>query len=171
VSDVFGPRFKLPLLVLVALVVHAQLLPDVRVAGVQPDLMLLIAVAGGIAAGPSAGAALGFVVGMLTDLLFLETPLGLSAMVFCLVGYGVGLLQTTVLRASWWLPLVTALLACAAGEALFACIGTLFGQGHLVTDRLPLVVAVVGLLNAVLAIIVVPLVRRAFRAPDTPAYA
>ena len=169
--DIFGPRFKVPLLVLVALLVHAQLLPDVRVAGVQPNLMLLVAVAGGIVAGPSAGAVLGFSVGLLTDLLFLETPLGISAMVFCLVGYGVGLLQAGVLRSSWWLPVVTALAACAAGEAMFALVGALFGQGELVTDRLLLVAAVVGLLDASLAVAVVPLTRRAFREPAQPSYA
>ena len=169
-SDLFGPRFKVPVLVLIALVVHAQLLPDVRVAGVHPDLMLLVAVAGGIVAGPSAGAVLGFSVGLLTDLLFLETPLGLSAMVFCLVGYGVGLLQAGVLRSSWWLPVVTALFACAAGEVLFALVGTLFGQHQLVTGRLPLVAGVVGLLDAVLAVVVVPLVRGAFRNPRARAY-
>ena len=170
-SDLLGPRLKVPLLVLIALVVHAQLLSDVRLAGVHPDLMLLVAVAGGIAAGPSAGAVLGFSVGLLTDLLFLETPLGLSAMVFCLVGYGVGLLQAGVLRSSWWLPLVTAVVACAAGEALFALIGTLFGQRQLVTGRLPLVAGVVGLLDAVLAVVVVPLIRGAFRNPRARAYA
>jgi rod shape-determining protein MreD len=169
-SDVFGPRFKLPVLVLVALLVHAQVLSDVRVAGVHPDLMLLVAVAGGIVAGPSAGAVLGFSVGFLSDLLFLETPLGLSAMVFCLIGYGVGLLQAGVLRSSWWLPVITALLACAAGEASFALVGALFGQRQLVTGRLPLVAGVVGLLDAVLAIVVVPLVRGAFRRPGARAY-
>jgi rod shape-determining protein MreD len=170
-SGFFGPRFKLPLLVLVALVVHAQLLPDLRVEGVQPDLMLLLAVAGGIAAGPSAGAVLGFSVGLLTDLLFLDTPLGLSAMVFCLVGYAVGQLQAGVLRSSWWLPVITALAACAAGEALFALVGALFGQDELVTGRLPLVAGVVGLLDAALAVVVVPLTRRAFRGPARPGYA
>jgi rod shape-determining protein MreD len=169
-SDLIGPRLKVPLLVLVALVVHAQLLPDVRVAGVHPDLMLLVAVAGGIVAGPSVGAVLGFSVGLLTDLLFLETPLGLSAMVFCLVGYGVGLLQAGVLRSSWWLPIITALVACAAGELLFALVGALFGERQLVTGRLLLVAGVVGLLNAALAVVVVPLVRGAFRSPHARAY-
>jgi len=169
--DLIGPRFKVPVLVLIALVVQAQLLPDVRVRGVHPDLMLLVAVAGGIVAGPSVGAVLGFSVGLLTDLLFLETPLGLSAMVFCLVGYGVGLLQAGVLRSSWWLPVVTALVACAAGEVLFALVGALFGERQLVTGRLPLVAGVVGLLDAVLAVVVVPLVRGAFRNPHARAYA
>ena len=58
---------------------------------------------------------------------------------------------------------MTALVACAAGVALFALVGALFGERQLVTGRLPLVAGVVGLLNAVLAVVVVPLIRGAFR--------
>jgi rod shape-determining protein MreD len=167
----FGPRFKLPLLVLAALLVHAQLLPDLRVAGVQPNLMLLVAVAGGIVAGPSGGALLGFAVGLLTDLLFLETPLGISALVYCLVAYAVGTLQTGVLRTNWWLPFITVLVACAAGETLFALVGAMLGQRELVNERLLLIAGVVGVLNAVLAVVVVPLTRRAFHGSSEPVYA
>ena len=167
----FGPRFKVPLLVLAALLVHAQLLPDVRVAGVQPNLMLLVAVSGGIVAGPSGGALLGFTVGLLTDLLFLETPLGISALVYCLVGYAVGTLQTGVLRTNWWLPFITALVACAAGETLFALASAMLGERELVNGRLPLIAGVVGVLNAGLAIVVVPLIRRAFHGSSDPVYA
>ena len=70
--------------------------------------------------------------------------------------------------SSWWLPIVTALVACAAGEALFALVGALFGQRQLVTGRLPLVAGVVGLLDAMLAVVVVPLIRGAFRSPPRP---
>jgi rod shape-determining protein MreD len=170
VSAFFGPRFKLPLLVVAALLVHALLLPDVRVADVQPNLMLLLAVAGGIVAGPSSGALLGFAVGLLTDLLFLETPLGLSALVYCLVAYAVGTLQAGVLRANWWLPFVTALVACAAGEALFALVGAMLGERELVNSRLLLVAGVVGLLDAALAAVVVPVTRRAFHGSAEPVY-
>jgi rod shape-determining protein MreD len=171
VSAFLGPRLKLPLLVLAALLVHALLLPDVRVADVQPNLTLLVAVAGGIVAGPSSGALLGFAVGMLTDLLFLETPLGLSALVYCLVAYAVGTLQAGVLRATWWLPLVTVFVACAAGEALFALVGAMLGEREFVNGRLLLVAGVVGLLDAALAVVVVPLTRRAFHGSAEPVYA
>jgi rod shape-determining protein MreD len=170
-SDMFGPRFRVPLLLLVALLVHAQLLPDLQVAGVQPNLMLLVAVAGGIVAGPSGGALLGFAAGLLTDLLFLETPLGVSALVYCLVGYAVGTLQTGVLRTNWWLPFITAFVACAAGEALFALVAAMLGEHGLVNGRLLVIAGVVGLLDAALAVVVVPLTRRAFRGSPAPVYA
>ena len=104
-SDLIGPRFKVPVLVL-------RRAPGARPAAARRP-------GGRRAPRPHAArrrgrghrgrAERGAVArvrrsGLLTDLLFLETPLGLSAMVYCLVGYGVGLLQAGVLRSSWWLP-------------------------------------------------------------------
>jgi rod shape-determining protein MreD len=157
-----GPRLKVPLVLLASLVAQGVVLPHVRVADVRPDLLLLVAVAAGVSGGALRGAAVGFVAGLLADLLFLETPLGLSALVFCLVGYAVGAVQAGVLRSTWWLPLATALVASAGGEALFAVAGAIMGERDLVTSRLPLIMGVVGGMNAVLAIVVVPLVRGAF---------
>jgi rod shape-determining protein MreD len=133
----------------VALILQTTLLARVRVFGVMPDVMLLLAVAGGITAGPTRGATLGFASGMLIDL-FLPTPLGLSALVFTLVGYGVGVANTGVLRSAWYIPVLTAGGASVAGVTLYALIGSVLGErmidGHLVT-----IAVVVGLSNAVLA--------------------
>ena len=49
---------------------------DITVAGAHPDIMLLLPVAAGMAAGPEEGAVVGFVAGMAADLL-LPTPFGL----------------------------------------------------------------------------------------------
>lgn len=133
----------------VALLLQTTLLARVRVFGVMPDFMLLVAVAGGITAGPTRGAALGFASGMLIDL-FLPTPLGLSALVFTLVGYGVGVANTGVLRSAWYIPVLTAGGASLLGVVLYALVGSVLGErmvnGHLIT-----IAAVVGLSNAVLA--------------------
>ena len=150
------PRFRLPIMFLAALLLQTTLLAGVRVFGVMPDFMLLLAVAGGVTAGPTRGAALGFASGMLIDL-FLPTPLGLSALVFTLVGYGVGVANTGVLRSAWYIPVLTAGGASVAGVTLYALIGSVLGErmidGHLVTIAL-----VVGLSNAVLAPVAVKLV-------------
>lgn len=150
-------RLRAPLLVATALVLHTTVLVRLRPAGVAPDLMLLLAVAGGIAGGAVRGGILGFFSGMAIDL-FLETPLGLSALVFCLVGYAVGTAQAAILRTAWWIPVVTALVASAAGEVVYALVGTVVGGQGLLTARLALVVGVVSVVNAVLAVLVVPLV-------------
>jgi rod shape-determining protein MreD len=150
------PRFRLPILFVGALLLQTTLLANLRIFGVMPDLMLLIAVAGGITAGATRGATLGFASGMLIDL-FLPTPLGLSALVFTLVGYGVGVANTGVLRSAWYIPVLTAGGASVAGVSLYALIGSVLGErmvdGHLVT-----IAIVVGLSNAVLAPVAVKFV-------------
>ena len=74
------------LLLLAALVIHTSVLSGIRLQGVRPDLMLLIAVCAGLVAGPERGAIVGFAAGLASDL-FLQTPLGLSALTFTVVAF------------------------------------------------------------------------------------
>jgi rod shape-determining protein MreD len=143
-------------MLLVALLLQTSVLVRLRIFGVMPDFMLLIAVAAGITAGPTRGAGLGFAAGMVIDL-FLPTPLGLSALVFTLVGYGVGVANTGVIRSAWYIPMLTAGGGSVAGVVLYAVAGSMLGErmltGHLVT-----IAVVVGVSNAVLAPVAVRLV-------------
>ncbi|HEX2119347.1 MAG TPA: hypothetical protein VHF91_09205, partial [Acidimicrobiales bacterium] len=100
--------------------------------------------------------ALGFTSGMLIDL-FLPTPLGLSALVFTLVGYWVGVANTGVLRSAWYIPVLTAAAASVAGVVLYAAIGSMLGE-RMINGHLATIAAVVGLSNAVLAPVGVKLV-------------
>src|SRR5437868_608177 len=157
-------RAKVPLVLLLFLIVELTVLDRLRVFGAGPDIMLLLAVVAGIVGGPRAGALMGFAAGITLDL-FLETPMGLSALVFCLVGYAVGNIQGGVLRASWWIPVITTLVASAAGELLYALVATVVGQPHLVTTHLLVVAAVVGLFNAVAAPFALRIVRWSVAGP------
>lgn len=152
-----GLRFRLPLLLFVALIVHTTLLPDLRIVGVMPDLMLLLPIAAGLEAGPTYGAVVGFASGMLADLV-LQSPLGLSALVFTVVGYAVGVTKAGILRDTWWFPAAVALVASSVGEGLFALASTIVGQ-PLLTAHLPTVMLVVGVTNGLLALAVQPVVR------------
>ena len=154
------PRFRLPLMLLGALLLQTTVLSRLRVFDVMPDFMLLVAVAGGITAGPTRGAALGFASGMLIDL-FLPTPLGLSALVFTLVGYWVGIANTGVLRSAWYIPVLTASVASVAGVVLYALVGSVLGE-RMITGHLVTIAAVVGVSNAVLAPLAVKLVDWSF---------
>ena len=144
------PRLRVPLVVVTALVIHLSVLTRLQVDGVMPDLMLLLAIAGGITGGAVAGAVLGFVSGIAVDV-FLETPLGLSSLVFSVVGYAVGAAQAGILRSSWWIPMLTAFVASAAGELLFAVAGAVVGTTPIDSAHLVVVVLVVGVTNALLA--------------------
>ncbi len=148
------PRFRVPLLLISALALHLTLFSVMRVAGAAPDVMLLVAVAGGLVGGPVRGAVFGFTAGIAIDV-FLRTPMGLSALVFTLVGYGVGVISTGVLTPTWYLPVLTASIASAAGVLLYALVGAVLGE-PMVNRRLVLIVGMVAIGNAVLA---VPVIR------------
>ena len=158
-------RAKVPLILLLFLVIELTVLDRLRVFGAGPDVMLLLAVVAGIVGGPRVGALLGFASGIVLDL-FLETPMGLSALVFCLVGYAVGNIQGGVLRAAWWIPVLTTLVASVAGVLFYALVATVVGQPHLVTPHLLIVAAVVGVFNALAAPIALRLVKWSIAGPE-----
>lgn len=144
-------RARLTLLIAVVLTLQVAIIGPVTVDGVHPDLMLLLAAVGGATGGPARGALIGFGCGLLSDL-FLETPFGLSALTFCLVGYVVGLFQTAVLRSSWWTVALAALVGSAGGEFLYALIGAIVGQSQMLSDSLPRIVGIVASINAVVSL-------------------
>jgi len=146
----------MPIMMIGALLLQTTVLAQMRFWGVMPDFMLLVAVAAGITAGPTRGAAIGFASGMLIDL-FLPTPLGLSALVFTLVGYGVGVANTGVLRSAWYIPVLTAGAASVAGVVLYAVAGSVLGE-RMINGHLATIALVVGFSNAVLAPVAVKFV-------------
>ncbi len=151
-----GP--KVALLVVLALTLQQAVLADLRVGGVQPDVMLLVAVAGGMAGGAERGAVVGFLAGLVLDLL-VPTALGLSALAYCLVGYAVGGIQTGIIRSVWWIPVATAFVGSAAGVLLYGLLGAMIGRGHYVQLHLLTTAGVVAVVNALLALPVVKVLR------------
>jgi rod shape-determining protein MreD len=141
-----------------AAVLQRGLFSQLRVAGVSVDVFLLIAIAAGMMLGPERGAILGFFAGLTLDLL-VQTPLGLSALVYCLVGYGMGRLQGTVLRANRLWPLVLVAASSAAAIALYAVVAEVLGQSNAISPHLPVTMLVVAIGNAILY----PLARRVVR--------
>ena len=98
------------LLVLVQVAVVSQL----RVDRISADVLLLISVACGVAAGPDRGALVGFFAGLGYDI-FLQTPFGLSALVYCVVAYGVGLFQLPLATHPRWWRAASVTVASTAG--------------------------------------------------------
>lgn len=140
---------RLSLVLVVAATLQVSIAADLRVLGVQGDLMLLLALAAGLAAGPDRGAAIGFACGLLYDS-FLQTPFGLSALTYALMAFAVGSLQDSVLRAAWWIPVTTAAAGSALGVILYVVFGTVVGVEFLGVS-IPKVVVLVALLNALVA--------------------
>jgi rod shape-determining protein MreD len=145
---------KAALVLVVALVLQITLVGDLRVLGSMGDLMLVLVVAAGITGGPDRGITWGFAAGVLYDLV-LDTPFGLTALTYAVVGYAVGLVGAALGRTSGWWPVVLAGVAGMAQAVLYTCIGILIGTqfplGHV--PGIGLVMAIVA------AVLVTPMLR------------
>ena len=156
---------RVSLVLVVSLTLQVSVLSDLRFFGVQADLMLLVALAAGLAAGPERGAAIGFTSGLLYDLM-LQTPCGLSALTYALMAFIVGSLQDSVLRAAWWIPVSTAAAGSALGVILYVVFGTVVGVEYLGID-IPKIVVLVALLNATVAAPTIRVLRWATGTQDS----
>jgi rod shape-determining protein MreD len=129
--------------VLVAVVLQTALLDRLPFpGGSAPDLVLVLVVTLALASGPMEGVVIGFGAGLALDVAPpASNLLGLSALVFCLVGYGCGRLRGPLERSSW-LPLAVVALGVAAGEALYALVGMIFGDPDITWQSVRLVLPV-----------------------------
>ncbi|MHB1535040.1 MAG: rod shape-determining protein MreD [Acidimicrobiales bacterium] len=159
-------RLRMAGLLALGILLQTTVAPDLRLGAVAPDFMLLLAICGGLAGGAETGAFVGFFAGLLTDLFLTTTPLGLAALTYCLVGYGIGFLRSTVLPEGWVLtPFMTAL-GTAAGVVAFVALGDVVGQSQLAAQGgswILRVAAVETAFNVVLSLPVSRLFDRASR--------
>jgi rod shape-determining protein MreD len=124
-------RLRIATLLIVAILVQTTLGSDLRVMGVAPDLMVLVTICAGLTGGAEAGAWVGFWAGLIADLFLTATPLGLSALTYCLIGAAVGALRTAVLPAARVITPAAALVGTAAAVLLWVALGDVLGQSQL----------------------------------------
>jgi rod shape-determining protein MreD len=162
---------RVGLVIVSAAMLQRGLMTQVTIAGVQGDVLLLLAIAAGIALGPDRGAIVGFIAGLTFDL-FLYSPLGLRALVFCLVGYVAGRYQTSVTRSSRLRLMGSVFIGSALATTALSVVGWVLGQSNMWSDRLPLIVLVISAINALLAPLAVGALRWAWEeARDQASYA
>lgn len=101
---------RLLLAVLITLLVQLVLANRIDIAGIRPDLTVLLLVFLAYRRGPFAGTLMGFVIGLLLDLLNPQT-LGMNMLAKSITGYLVGSLSRTLVVSG--LPLLIALAATA----------------------------------------------------------
>jgi rod shape-determining protein MreD len=153
------------LVIVVALVAQIAIVADLRVVGAVGDLMLLVTVAAALTGGPDRGATYGFVAGLAFDLV-LDSPFGLSALTYAVIGYGVGLVCVGLFRPTgWWTPAVAAAAALVA-TAFYTGVGHLIGTPYPWGD-LPAITAAVALWNAALVLPAMAVMRWVHR-PSEP---
>jgi len=159
-------RLRLALLVALAVLLQVALFPHLRLAGAVPDVGLVLVGVVAALEGPETGAILGFFTGLCVDL-FLETPLGLSALAFALTGAAIGVAQAGLLRPGRWLGPLLGALAGALGNLLFVGVGILIGQDQLRSAHAMQMVGLAVLYDAILGPFLFPLATWATRESPT----
>lgn len=148
---------RLALIVVLLVLLQVTVFPHLRITGVAPDLGLIVAAAVGYHDGPEAGAIVGFCAGFAFDL-FLETPVGLHALSYALVGYGAGILEGGLLRSPRWMPTLLGALGGLAGGLIFIGVGYLVGVDAVKGTQGLTTVSIAALYDALLAPLVFLLV-------------
>jgi rod shape-determining protein MreD len=161
-------RLRLLLLVLGSVVLQTTLFSEgLRIFGVTGDVALVLTIAVAYYAGAETGATYGFFAGLTLDC-FLQTPFGLSALTFAVVGYGVGLLQSGLVRATRWIAPILGGIGGLVGGAMFILLAALVGQDELIAVRSLRVLAIATVYDALLAFLAFPVARWATRLPGVP---
>lgn len=156
---------RLATVLLMAMVLQYSVLSTIRVAGVAPDLLLVVAIAGGLVAGAERGAVTGFAAGLAMDLVMPGRPFGLSVLTFTLVGFLVGRYQTSAANRSRPAMVATAALASVLASGAYISLARIFGGVDLLSGRFLVVAVVVGLWSMVLVLPVIAVMRWAWRLP------
>ena len=84
--------------------------------------------------------------------LYLPTLFGLSALIYTVWGYAVGLLEERIIRSAWWINVLVAAVATAGGLLVYAVLGELLGEANLYTEHLYVVMGVAAAYNLVLSL-------------------
>ncbi len=106
------------------------------------------------------------IIGLSFDLV-LETPFGLSALVYGFAAFAVGLLSTGTVQSTRWIPVAATVVVSAAAEAVYGVAASVFG----VAARRELhgcscVVPVVARVNGLLALPALGVMRWALMADE-----
>lgn len=147
------------LLTLGAVLLQTTLFERATIFGAAPDLILLVVISLAVLEGPTIGSVAGFASGLLRDLL-LETPKGITALTYLVVGYVVGSVRPYVRATSVLLPLSAVFAGSLGGSALFEGVSLLLGGRPHSLERVASVVILTAAYNTLLVPFVYPLVRK-----------
>ena len=154
---------RLGIVFVVALVIQLTVFVDVRIFGVAPELLVLVAVVAAFFVGPERGPVIAFVAGLLWDV-YLPTPLGVSAVVFAVVAFVVATLNEGLFHDTRTQLVGVVAVGSAASVIGYALLGAIVGEGGLISADLIVIALVVGASNAVLAPIAAPIMAWALAA-------
>lgn len=147
--------------VVVAIAVQSTVLASATLLRVIPQLVLVVIVSFAYLEGERVGMVTGFTAGLLQDLLLPPPSLvGLTALVYTLIGYGVGALREYTASESVWTPVLAVAAASAAAEFGYASMAIILGQPWVSFGLTLQITGLVVLYDVLLTPFVFPLVRK-----------
>jgi rod shape-determining protein MreD len=160
---------RLLLLSFVIVVIQTAAVSQITVFGVSADITPLVVSSVGLLAGSTAGAITGFGIGLLVDLLLVQT-LGVTSLLYIAIGYWSGRLRELRDPAHGLVPLAVGAAATAFAGLGMAFMQILLGVNGPVSLLLLQQIFVTVLVNTLLALPVFALVRRVIRPvlPEDP---
>jgi len=168
-SDWVRLAVRLSALAFVIVVLQEAAVSQVTIFGVSADLTPLVVMSVGLLAGSMAGALVGFGIGLLVDVVLVQT-LGVTSLLYIAIGYGSGRLRELRDPAHGLVPVALGAAATAFAGLGMTVIQFLLGVDAPVSLLLIQQVFVTVLVNTLLALPVYALVRRIIRPvlPDDP---
>ncbi|MEA2499583.1 MAG: hypothetical protein QOH26_1988 [Actinomycetota bacterium] len=143
-----------------ALAIQSTLLTKVTLFGVIPQLVFVVVVVIAYLEGERVGLCVGFAAGLLLDFQLPESILGLTALVYTLVGYGVGIVRHYIPSSSVWTPVFGVALASAVAEGSYAALAIMMGERWVSIANTAKIAGLVVLYNTLLTPFVFPLVKK-----------
>lgn len=146
-----------------AFVFQLSVLPQFKLLGVQPDLILVVAIVVAVQDGPVAGAVVGFAGGMLQDVASPQV-MGVSALTKTLAAFLAGVMKDVFMTYSILLPVLLVFFFTFFELLLNQGVLVVLGQEKLIPVKAGLLFAA-ALYNVLAVLVIYPLLRR-FRFPE-----
>jgi rod shape-determining protein MreD len=172
---ILGPNFtlglvaRLTVLAVAVVLFQAGVVSEVPVLGVNVDLSPLLVAFAGLICGSTLGALVGFAVGMLVDLALVQT-LGVTSLIFTLIGYWAGRLRELRDPQSALTPLLVGAAASAVSMIGYSIVEFLLGVDAPVSIDLVRQIVLGVFVNTIVALPTWALVRRSLERglPEDP---
>ena len=161
-ADMGIPRVSaIAAVIIVASAVQSTVLSYATILGVIPQVVLVVVLCLAFTDGGRVGLVCGFFAGLLQDLQLPEgSIIGLYALVYTLVGYGVGQIREFTPPESVWTPVLAVAAATAIVEGSYSTLAIMLGQEWVSIGFTAKVIGLVVLYNTLLTPLVFPVVRK-----------
>ncbi len=152
-----------------AVILQVAAVSQFTVFGVNADVTPLVVASAGLMTGAVAGSLLGFGMGLFVDMVLVQT-LGVSALIYTLIGYGAGRLRELRAPQATFTPLGLGAAATAAATIGFSVMEFLLGVDAPISFLLLRQTLATIVINTLISLPVYALVRRWLRPvlPDDP---